>query len=239
MSSQAANSSTELDPLHVACVVPCFNEAQMILTTLGPLIEEGYTVILVNDGSRDGLEALVDSLPIINVRHFTNLGQGAALQTGSEVAARLPWVRYVVHFDADGQHDYREIPRLVEPLVGGRADVVLGSRFIGKGRTLVPRRKQVLLQGARFVNWMFTGLFLTDAHNGFRAMTVKATNSIKLSQPGFAHASEILWLIRLAKLRFVEVPTVIRYTRYSVAKGQRIVNAFNILWDLFLLRFLR
>ena len=79
-----------------------------------------------------------------------------------------------------------------------------------------------------------TGIYLSDAHNGFRAMTREAAGSISITENRFAHATEILGEIHHHKLRFVEVATNIRYTDYSRAKGQSSWNALRILMELFL-----
>jgi hypothetical protein len=96
-----------------------------------------------------------------------------------------------------------------------------------------------LLKGAVLVNWMLTGLWLSDAHNGARAMNRKAAKAIQLRENGFAHATEILQQVRVHKLRYVECPTHIRYTEYSVSKGQRAWHAFDVFIDLLIKRIFR
>jgi glycosyltransferase involved in cell wall biosynthesis len=146
--------------------------------------------------------------------------------------------KFIIHFDADGQHQAEDISMLLEPLQRGQADVVIGSRFLRwEDRQEVPTLRQLFLRVAVLVNWMITGVWLTDAHNGFRALTRPAAQKICLRENRFAHASEILVQIRHAKLRYVECPTKIVYTNYSKAKGQSLWNAFNIVVDLLLSRF--
>lgn len=223
----------------IAIIIPCYNEGSVIATTVEPLIQSGYTVVVVNDGSSDNSKEILHSLPVFALTHAVNLGQGAALQTGVEFALRLPQVQVIVHFDADGQHSHQEIGDMVEPIQRGQVDVVLGSRFLSSARLSVPLKKRILLRGARLVNYLFTGLSLSDAHNGFRAMSRQAASKIRMTEPGFTHASEILWLIRKSQLRFREFPTHIRYTEYSMAKGQSVLNSLNILWDLILLKLIK
>ncbi len=79
---------------------------------------------------------------------------------------------------------------------------------------------------------MFTGLWLSDTHNGFRALSRDAASRISLRESGFAHATEILEEIRRHGLRYREVPVAIRYTDYSIKKGQKLHNSLNILFDL-------
>lgn len=218
----------------VFVVVAAYNEGRVIRSTLEPLIGAGYSVVVVDDGSRDDTSSVLAQLPVYSLRHLINLGQGAALQTGMAFALRQE-AEYVVHFDADGQHRMADIPVLLEPLVKGEADVVLGSRFLKREhREAVPEKRRLVLRVARFINLLFTGVWLTDAHNGFRALTRAAAARIALRENGYAHASEILSQIARQKLRYVERPTAIAYTDYSRAKGQPLSNAFNIVLDLVL-----
>ncbi|MEO1448273.1 MAG: glycosyltransferase family 2 protein, partial [Bacteroidota bacterium] len=184
-------------------IVPAYNEAPVILETLKPLIAAGYQVILVDDASSDGTRQLVESLSGVRyIRHAVNLGQGAALQTGMAYAHQQQ-ARWVVHFDADGQHRLADIPVLLEPLVDGRADVALGSRFLSKaGRQAVPWRRRLLLKVGILVNFLFSGLWLKDAHNGLRALNHQALARIELKSAGMAHATEILQQIRNHHLRW-------------------------------------
>ena len=220
-------------------VIPAYNESRAIRSTVEPLIAHGYTVVVVDDHSIDQTCAVLQKLPVYYLRHPINLGQGAALQTGMDFALQQG-AEFIIHFDADGQHQAEDISMLMEPLQCGQADVVIGSRFLRwEDRQEVPTFRQLFLRVAVLVNWLITGVRLTDAHNGFRALTRSAAQKIYLRENRFAHASEILVQIRHAKLRYVERPTKIVYTNYSKAKGQSLWNAFNIMVDLLLSRFIR
>ena len=122
MNSVSNNTSTFV-------VVPAYNEVSIIRSALEGLLQLNLSVVVVDDGSSDGTEALIADLPIYFLRHSINLGQGAALQTGTNFAL-LQGARIVVHFDADGQHCAADIAALTDPLHQGKADVVLGSRFL-------------------------------------------------------------------------------------------------------------
>jgi glycosyltransferase involved in cell wall biosynthesis len=224
-----------MDNNSIFVIIPSFNETSSIVRkTVMPLLADNYTVVLVDDGSKNDIFDELSDLPIICLRHSINLGQGAALQTGMEFAKR-EGAAFVVHFDADGQHPLDGINQLLEPLKQGIADVVLGSRFLRKSdiRQIPPIRRLVLLM-ARTVNGLFTGLWLSDAHNGFRAINRKAIEAIHLSENRQAHATEILYQIRHNSLKAVEVPSSITYTEYSMAKGQSSTNALSIFVDLIL-----
>jgi len=220
-------------------VVPSYNEAAVIRSTLHPLVDTGYSVVVVDDGSKDQTWKYLKDLHVHRLRHPFNLGQGAALQSAVSYAL-AEGARYIVHFDADGQHSLEDIPGLLTPVITGRVDVALGSRFLRREDwQAVPFSRRLLLKGAVAVNWLLTGLWLTDAHNGARAMTRKAAQKIILRENGFAHATEILQQIRALGLRYVECPTRIRYTEYSLHKGQRFWHAFDVFVDLLIRRVFR
>lgn len=223
----------------VFVVVPARNEGRVLRTSLGPLIDMGYSVVVVDDGSSDDTWTLLQALPVYSLRHAVNLGQGAALQTGTTFALRRH-ADYIVHFDADGQHRAPDVPTLLEPLERGVADVVLGSRFLRRADSeAVPVLRRLLLRGGVWVNAALTGVRLTDAHNGLRAFTREAAMMIDLQENRFAHASEILSQIHRQKLRYVERPTAIIYTEYSRAKGQSSWDAIKIVVDMLLRRVFR
>jgi polyprenyl-phospho-N-acetylgalactosaminyl synthase len=222
-----------VDP-KVFVTVAAYNEGQMIASTVHSLLKMGYAPVVVDDGSTDDTWDQVTALPVYALRHPINLGQGAALQTGMTFALGHG-AEFVVHFDADGQHRVEDIPRLLEPLYAGEADIVLGSRFLRpEDRRRVPIARRVILRGGVLVNGLLTRIWLSDAHNGLRAMNRRSALAITLNQTGFAHATEILEQIRRYRLRYVERPTAVRYSSYSLKKGQRFSNAFGIVIDLML-----
>ena len=222
----------------VFVVVPTYNEAPALRKTLLPLIYSGYSVVVVDDCSTDNTLDTIQDLSVHYLRHPINLGQGAALQTGMTYAL-AQGAEYLVHFDADGQHNYRDIDSLLAPLAAGTADVAVGTRFQrSEDVQAVPTSRRLLLKVAVVVNGLLTGMWLSDAHNGFRAFTRSAAEVIQITENRMAHATEILSLIRQAKLRLVEKPVHIVYSDYSKAKGQSSLNSFHILIDLILRRIL-
>jgi glycosyltransferase involved in cell wall biosynthesis len=230
---QLAAASGEDGP-SLFVVVPAYNEERQLGPTVRSLVELGYKVVVVDDGSRDGTWSALGQLPVYALRHPINLGQGAALQTGMTYALRQG-ADVVIHFDGDGQHQVDDIPALVEPILRDEADVVLGSRFLrSSDAAAVPPLKRALLQAGVLVNRALTGVTLTDAHNGFRALNRKALQCIKIRENRYAHATELLAEIHRHGLRYVERPTTISYTAYSLAKGQPLWNALNIVIDVVL-----
>ena len=219
---------------NVAFIIPVYNEAEVIAETIAGISEE-YAVICVDDGSRDGSGNIIAETRAILVSHPINMGQGAALQTGIEYALQFPQFEYFVTFDADGQHDINDIEKMLKVIKKEKLDVVLGSRFLGESLNM-KRSKYVLLKLAiKFTN-SFSKVRLTDTHNGIRVLNREFAESLDIQMPDMAHASEIIDKIGRNDWKYIEVPVTIRYTDYSLAKGQSAFNSFNILFDVLLQR---
>ncbi len=210
-------------------VVPAYNESRVIAEVVRPLVDDGCTVVVVDDGSRDDTAARARAAGAATLRHAINRGQGAALQSGLRYALEHG-ARILVTFDADGQHSVDDLPRLIAPIVDGRADVVLGSRFLGNAGG-VPAARRLLLRTAVAFSGIVSGVKLTDAHNGLRALSRRAAAQLDLRLDRMAHASEIVDQIARTGLPVVEVPVDIRYTPYSLDKGQSAGNAARIVWE--------
>jgi glycosyltransferase involved in cell wall biosynthesis len=222
-----------MDKSKICIIVPVYNEDQVIRVITKSLLAATYTVVIVDDGSYDKTLVSVSDLPVKILKHSTNFGQGAALQTGFEFAKKNPNLEIFVTFDADGQHQIKDIEKIVIPIQENKADIVFGTRF-QDDRTQMPLLKRIILRLAIKYTNLSTGVPLTDAHNGFRAMNRNALNEMNLNLNGMAHASEIVAIAHRANLRITEKPVEILYTKYSKGKGQSIMNSINILSDLFL-----
>jgi len=221
----------------VYVVVPAFNESPRLDETLHALCAVERNVVVVDDGSTDDTAAIAVRHPVWLLRHPINCGQGAALQTGVDFALARG-AEVIVTFDADGQHDATEIDRLVTPVREKRADVVLGSRFLGIATGIPPTRWAILKLGILWTR-LFSRLRVTDTHNGLRALSRDAARRIRLTHPRMAHASELLDQIRAQGLRHLEVPVTVRYSQATLAKGQRSWGALRIAGELLLGRLIR
>ncbi len=213
-------------------IVPAHNEEKRIeevVLSLFPHVEE---VVVIDDGSHDDTAVRARNAGAVVLTHTINLGQGAALETG-HAYARARGATAVLHFDGDGQFNPTDIISARQYLLGG-ADIVLGSRFLEKKSQIPWIKRYIILPVGRFVNRLFGGLKLTDAHNGFRVLGPRALQRIEITHNRMAHATEIVELIRKHGLVYVEVPIHVTYHEY----GQKMSGGFSILKDLFFGKFM-
>lgn len=209
-------------------IVPAYNEEASIADVINDLKEHGYyNIIIIDDGSTDSTGKIARENNTIVLSHPINLGQGSAIQTGLEYAISLG-ADIIITFDSDGQHMASDIKDLIKPVIDGKADISLGSRFLNKDSN-TPWVKKIILKGGTVLLFLMYGIMLTDTHNGLRALTAEAASKMRLESRGMEHASEIIEKIKLEKIKYIEVPVKIRYTDYSIKKGQRMSNSLHIL----------
>ena len=214
-------------------VVPLFNEGSVIGDVVRDARRTFPNIVCVDDGSSDDGADQAARAGAVVVRHPVNLGQGAALQTGFEYALGDPSMRWVVTYDADGQHQVADVVDMVETARTEGLDVVFGSRFLDE-RTKPGAAKRVVLALAVWYTNVTTKTRLTDAHNGLRVISRDVVDRIEITQNRMAHASELVAQIGALDVRYAERPVHILYTDYSRSKGQSLWNAVNILVELIL-----
>lgn len=229
--TELAATSAPTGPDDVWIVIPLYNESAVIGDVVRGALATFPHVVCVDDGSSDDSGAQARSAGATVLRHAVNLGQGAALQTGIQYAREQTGARYVVTFDADGQHRVEDALAMVELARREDVAIVFGSRFLDD-RTKPGLLKRVVLRTAVWFTNQSTGLRLTDAHNGLRVIRTDAARHVDLRQDRMAHASEIVLQLGRTKLPWREHPVHVLYTEYSRAKGQSLWNSVNILVDL-------
>ncbi len=214
-------------------VVPLYNEGTVIGDVVRSARQTFPHIVCVDDGSSDESAVEAEAAGAVVIRHPVNLGQGAALQTGFDYALAQPRMRYVVTFDADGQHQVGDVLQMLTLARRDALDVVFGSRFLDD-RTKPSVLKKVVLRAAVGYTNLTTRTRLTDAHNGLRVISRDVVARLDITQNRMAHASEIVAQIGAMNVRYAESPVHILYTDYSQAKGQSLWNAVNILAELIL-----
>lgn len=229
---RASEKATEL-PADVrdgtVIVIAAYNEARAIREVVAEVAAVFPRVVVVDDGSADDTAVQARAGGATVLTHFVNRGQGAALQTGIRYALEHG-AKYIVTFDADGQHDVNDLPAMLGPIARGESEICLGSRFL-EANTEVPALRRVVLAGAVIFTRMTSRVKLTDAHNGLRAFSHKAASTLDIKLDRMAHASEIIDQIRWTGLPYREVPVHVRYTEYSMAKGQKSSAALRVAFD--------
>ena len=208
-------------------VIPAYNEQQSIEGVVQELGAQYSNVVVVDDGSSDATSEVARRAGAMVLRHVVNRGQGAALQTGITFALSRG-AECIVTFDADGQHRVEDIAALTGPILRGECDIVLGSRFLNSSGEGIPVGRRITLRLAIRFTRIVNRLSITDTHNGLRAFSRRAAERIDLQLDRMAHATELLDQIRVSGLTYREVSVRVRYTDYSLAKGQSARGAFRI-----------
>jgi glycosyltransferase involved in cell wall biosynthesis len=194
-----------------AAIVPAYNEARSIAGVVAELhaTHPELEIVVIDDGSTDETAAVARRAGAEVVQLPFNLGIGGAVQTGIEWARRRG-CELAIQVDGDGQHDPAEITKLLEPILAGRADVAVGTRFAGD-KTYRPSIARRIGIG------VFAGLVslivrqrVTDTTSGFRAMNERAIELFADEYPYDYPEVEATVLIFRHRLRLVEVPVTMR-----------------------------
>ena len=218
-----------VDSVKTLFLIAAFNEENALPHVLSELLANGQKALVVDDGSEDGTKNVLSGFgdDIFTVRNPANLGQGAALQTAI-ACARLLKPDYVVTFDADGQHRLSDALAMIKHMdQHPELEILIGSRFLG-GTTAMPLIKRVTLKAGVFFTNHFSGLDITDTHNGLRVLRRTFYERFSFRTTGMEHASEILDFLGTNRVKFEEFPVTIDYTEYSKSKGQNWMNAFRL-----------
>ncbi len=239
LSSDSSASSAS----SVIAVIPAFNEATRITAVVQDALKHVATVIVVDDGSSDATGDVAEAAGAFVVRHPNNSGAGAATMTGLE-AARQMGARVVVTLDADEQHDTNDIPALLAPILAGEADIVFANRFAPGDKTHKPRNKIPFIRRVfngigNIVTLLATGLWVSDSQCGFKAFGPQALKEIDLKMSGFEFCTEIVREVVQHRWRMRQVPSKVRYSAYTLAKGQSFANGVRTAFKILLRSFLR
>ncbi|MGH8982706.1 MAG: glycosyltransferase family 2 protein [Acidimicrobiia bacterium] len=218
----------------LSVIVPVFNERNTVVEIVRRMraveLPVDREIVLVDDGSNDGTRAVLAQLGDSTVRvvlHADNRGKGAAIRTGlANVTGDL-----VVIQDADLEYDPEDWPKLLAPMMKGRARVVYGSRFTGE------RRNMLFLHwlGNRFLSLVTNVLYnttLSDMETCYKLFDRSVLEGVKLHADGFEFEPEITAKVLRQKIRIYEVP--ISYAGREPEEGKKITwrDGFVALWTL-------
>ena len=210
--------------MKVSIVIPCYNEKETIEKMVDAVLNaplENKEIIIVDDCSQDGTRAViqdrVSQMVDRIIYHPENRGKGAALRSGFAAATG----DIILVQDADFEYSPQDYPLLLEPLLSGKADAVLGSRFMG-GR---PHRVLFFwhMVGNKFLTLlsnMFTNINLTDVETGYKAFKAPLIKSIQLEEDRFGVEPEIIAKLARMGCRIYEVG--ISYSGRTYTEGKKI-----------------
>lgn len=209
-------------------LIPAYNEDQNIGRVLQEIrsLELNVDILVINDGSQDRTETVVEEAGEKVIALPYNLGYGGALQTGFKYAAVMGY-DYVLQFDADGQHDSEDILIILDHLKTGSYDIVIGSRFLGRGSFKTGLMKKIAISLFRFIIKVSTGIRITDPTSGLQGLTRKVFchyATIGNFPEDFPDADTLICSI-LSGYRVKEIPVNIkeRYSGKSMHVGLKTV----------------
>ena len=215
-------------------IIPAYNEEKVIGNVIQEAKKYVSTVLVVDDGSEDETGEIAKNLGAIVVRHCINLGLGASLITGFQLALRLGG-EVIITLDADGQHRPEDIEKIVTPILAGQADVVIGTRMEGSGN--MPFSRKIYNYLANILTFFLYGHWVSDSQSGFRAFRRDALKKLKLLSQRMEISSEIIGEIKRQNLKLIEVSIPALYSNYSLSKGQSFLGGVKTAWALLLDRF--
>jgi len=196
--------------------IPAYNEEKTIAEVVLKAGCHVGKVLVCDDGSKDRTQMIARKNGAHVVGHKQNMGYGATMQT-IFVKARELGANILVVFDGDGQHDPDEIPELVKPVLDGRADIVIGSRFIKGAKRDIPFYRRIGILVITLLTRIFSGCLITDAQSGFRAYGRRALEELRLTEFGWGSSVEVFFRAHDIGLRIVEIPVKCDYKDYPKA----------------------
>ena len=208
----------------IIAIIPAFNEESTIRSVISETMKWVDQIIVADDGSTDNTASIARELNTIVLSHSRRMGVGAAFSSGIDKALSLG-ADIVVTLDADGQFDPNEIPKLIQPIIEGKADFVTGSRFLNDNQ--VPGMNKTKRIGnsffTRLTNWL-TGMNFTDTQCGFRAYSKEAL--LRLTTFGrYTYTQEVFLDLVNKNMRAIEVPVRV-FSRKS-GKSKVVRNPFS------------
>jgi glycosyltransferase involved in cell wall biosynthesis len=222
--------------MQTLAVIPAYREASHVSDVVREVAKFVDQVVVVDDGSDDGTSENARKAGALVLTHAMNCGPGAATMTGIHAARRLG-ADIVVTIDADGQHNPADIPKILEPVRRGEADIVIGTRFRGPKNT-IPLLRRIFNGIGNLITYITTGTYVSDSQSGFKAFGPEAIRSLHLHLSGFEFCTEIIREAAHHHWRVVEIPIRVTYSEYTLAKGQSfsrgVITACKILLRAFL-----
>ena len=207
--------------------IPAFNEEKNIAVVITQLKKIVDKIIVCNDGSTDLTSKIAEELGVIVINHEKNLGYGAAIRSIFLKSRDLDG-DILVTFDADGQHRVDDINKVINPIINGKSDLVIGSRFLDESEKEVPQYRKVGIKVITKITNATIKKQLTDSQSGFRAYSKKVLTELNPSDAGMGISTEILIKASSKNFRISEVPIKITYsgdtsTHNPISQGSSVI----------------
>ena len=207
--------------------IPAFNEEKNIAVVITQLKKIVDKIIVCNDGSTDLTSKIAEELGVIVINHEKNLGYGAAIRSIFLKSKDLDG-DILVTFDADGQHRVDDINKVINPIINGKSDLVIGSRFLDESEKEVPQYRKVGIKVITKITNVTLKKQLTDSQSGFRAYSKKVLTELNPSDAGMGISTEILIKASSKNFRISEVPIKITYsgdtsTHNPISQGSSVI----------------
>jgi len=201
----------------IIAAIPCFNNEHFITELVSSARKYVDEVVVIDDGSYDGTAEAARAAGALVINHGKNRGYGEAIKSCFE-AAKANAACALVILDGDGQHNANEIPRLLEPVIRGEADIVIGSRFLTNEQNM-PKYRKFGISVITFL-WNFgSKMKVSDAQSGFRAYSKKIFGNSSLFEEGMSVSIETLEKARMKGAIIKEVPISCNYVPSTLNLG--------------------
>jgi len=196
--------------MEITIGIPAYNEEKNISEIIKKLQKITNKIIVCDDGSSDSTGQIAKEMGVLVVQHETNLGYGAAIRS-IFLKAREEKSEFLITLDSDGQHRIEDIQTVLEPLQTGKADIVIGSRFLNNNGKNVPSYRKVGIQILTKLANTSLEQNITDSQSGFRGYGKDVIENVTPSESGMGVSNEILIKASKQGLKIVEVPIIILY----------------------------
>lgn len=213
-------------------ILSSYNEEDTLEEVVDGLVERGFKVLIIDDGSKDNTPAIAKNLVrkynpmVFYYRHRINVGLGGAIKTGIKAALKRG-ADIMITFDADGQHNPDDLYNMYPPLQEGKADIVIASRDFSD----MPTGRRFGNTVMNYITYIFQGKMVTDSQSGLRAFTSETARKLDLKSPQYGISSEIIGEIKRKNLRFMEVPMTTIYDERTIQKGTNTTVGIKIVLE--------
>ena len=190
--------------------MPAFNESEKIEQIINKIKNKSDNIIICNDGSTDSTGIIAEKMGAIVINHEKNLGYGSAIKSiflkAKEIEADI-----LITFDADGQHRVEDIQSVIQPIIDGDADIIIGSRFLKEHNTDMPKYRKIGIKTITNLTNLGSEIKLTDSQSGFRAYHKRVISHITPSENGMGVSTEILIKAKKEQFRIKEISIKVSY----------------------------